>query len=279
MAMKIGYVIRNSGDHAIDAIKGLPQIAESLGYSTVWLTDHVIGLRHFQPVYEPEWAEIVTSMAYMAATTTSIRLGTGVLVIPYRDPVLTAKMIATIDRLSDGRVTLGIGAGWSKAEYGALGVMRHYPVRGAVTDESLDLMIRCWQGGEVDWKSASFELRAVNTDPVPVQRPHSPIWVGGQSPAALRRAARVGDAWHPTNIPAEEVATLASKLAALTDRPIPTTIRLNVKAEDLDRAAEILGAYAAIGCIEAAVQIVDSSYEVHTQRDLMGRLARRMSLT
>src|SRR5690606_5464730 len=125
---------------------------EDLGFSSVWLTDHVIGLRSFAPVYEPEWSEIFISLTHMAATTSTIRLGTGVLVVPYRDPVLTAKMVATVDQLSNGRVILGIGSGWSKGEYAALGRLDQFDTRGAVTDEALDIMVECWKGGEVTWQ-------------------------------------------------------------------------------------------------------------------------------
>ena len=95
--MNIGFVARNSGPEAVRAVRELPRMADDLGYSAVWLTDHVIGSKSFLPVYEPEWTEVLTSLSYMAATTTRCRLGVGVLVVPYRDPVFTAKVLSTID--------------------------------------------------------------------------------------------------------------------------------------------------------------------------------------
>lgn len=275
--MKVGYVLRNSGPVAVDAMRELPRIAEDLGFSTIWLTDHVIGIRAYSPVYEPEWTEIVTSLAYMAGTTTSIRLGTGVLVVPYRDPVLTAKMVSTIDQLSDGRVTLGIGSGWAKAEYGALGQLRHFDSRGAVTDETLDLMLHCWNAdGEFDWKGDKFEVRQIKFGPTTVQRPRVPIWVGGQSKPALRRAARIGDAWHPTNIPASEVAALGAELDELAGRAVQRTIRTGISLDDIDRIDEILAEYESAGCTEAALQIRDDDYSLEQQRRQLERLAKRL---
>ena len=277
--MKVGYVIRNSGTGAVRSVRNMPKIAEDLGFSTIWLTDHVIGVRAFAPVYEPEWAEIVVCLAHMAATTNTIRLGTGVLVIPYRDPVLTAKMLATIDNLSDGRVTLGIGTGWSKAEFAALGQLDNFDARGAVTDESLDVILRCWQGGEFDWAGAAFQFRNMTFEPMPLQLPHPPIWIGGQSGPALRRAARIGDAWHPTNIPAAEVARLGASLDELAGRAVPRTIRIGVDADSLDAVADLLAEYEAAGCIEAALQMRHDSYDYDLHVELMGQLAQRLQLS
>ncbi len=277
--MKVGYVTRNSGTDAVRSVRNMPKIAEDLGFSTVWLTDHVIGVRAFAPVYEAEWTEIVVCIAHMAATTTTIRLGTGVLVVPYRDAVLTAKMLATIDNLSDGRLTLGVGTGWSKAEFAALGQLDSFEARGAVTDESLDVMVRCWQGGEFDWAGTAFQFRAMTFEPTTVQTPHPPIWVGGQSGPALRRAARIGDAWHPTNIPAAEVARLGTTLDALAGRSVPRTIRLGVHADDLDSVADVLAEYEAAGCVEAAVQMRHDRYDYDLHLELMQRLAQRLQLS
>jgi probable F420-dependent oxidoreductase len=277
--VKVGYVIRNSGTDAVRSVRNMPKIAEDLGFSTVWLTDHVIGVRAFAPVYEAEWAEIVVCLAHMAATTTTIRLGTGVLVVPYRDPVLTAKMLATIDNLSDGRLTLGVGTGWSKAEFAALGQLDNFDPRGVVTDESIDVMLRCWQGGEFDWAGTAFQFRNMTFEPQPVQSPHPPIWIGGQSGPALRRAARIGDAWHPTNIPAAEVARLGTTLDQLAGRSVPRTIRLNVDADKFDSVADALAEYEAAGCVEAALQVRHDRYDYDLHVELMQQLAKTLQLS
>ncbi|HVW42023.1 MAG TPA: TIGR03619 family F420-dependent LLM class oxidoreductase [Amycolatopsis sp.] len=275
--MKVGYVIRNSGEAAITSVRSMPHIAEELGFAAVWLTDHVIGLRSFAPVYEPEWAEILASLSHMAATTSSIRLGTGVLVVPYRDPVLTAKMIATIDQLSEGRVILGIGTGWSKGEYAALGRLDHFDARGRVTDEALDVMVACWRGERLAWNGTAFNFRDITFAPTTVQRPHPAIWVGGQTGPAIRRAARIGDAWHPTNIPPAEVARLGDRLDASTDRRVPRTIRLGVPADEIDGVEDLLSQYEEAGCVEAAIQIRHSDYDYEVQLDLMRKLAKRVA--
>lgn len=275
-AIQVGFVVRNSGLDAARAVRTLPHVAETLGYSTVWVTDHIIGSRSFLPVYEPEWAEALTALAYIAATTTRIRLGIGVLVVPYRDPVYAAKVLATVDNLSDGRLTVGIGAGWSKAEFGALGVFRHFDRRGSVTDESVDLMMRCWEGGEFDWQGEHFPRRTMTFGPLPTQHPRPPIWVGGQSMPALRRAARVADTWHPTNIPPEEVGRLGAIVDGLAGRALPRAIRLSIHSDEIDSMPDRLAAYAAAGCVEAAIGLRDHGFEA--SRDNIERLARRAGL-
>jgi probable F420-dependent oxidoreductase len=273
--MKIGFVIRNSGLDAIKSLKDMPAIAEDLGFDSIWLTDHVIGARAYTPVYEPEWAEIVTGLAYLAARTSTVKLGTGVLVLPYRDPVLTAKMIATIDNLSGGRVILGVGAGWSKTEYAALGRFDRFDARGAVTDETIEVMRRCWEGGEFDWDGTAFKFRNVTFGPVPVQA-RLPIWVGGQSPPALRRTAAYGDAWHPTGISAAEMADLGAKLDERAGRPIPRTLRVSMSEEEVDAASDFLAPYEEAGCLEVAIAFRQEPYTYDVQLELMRKLAARL---
>jgi len=273
--MRYGFVIRNSGLDAVRSLKDLPEVVEDLGFDSLWLTDHVIGARHYAPVYEPEWAEIVTGLAYLAARTSRVRLGTGVLVLPYRDPVLTAKMVSTIDNLSDGRVILGVGAGWSKVEYAALGRFGFFDARGSVTDETIEVMRRCWEGGEFDWNGTHFTFRNMTFGPVPVQD-RLPIWVGGQSGPALRRAARYGDAWHPTGISADEMTTLGAKLDELAGRAVPRTLRINLTGEDVDRAADFFAPYEAAGCQEVAIAFRQEPYTYDVQLELLRKLAARL---
>jgi len=256
----------------------MPHIAEDLGFDSVWLTDHVVGLRSFAPVYETAWSEILVSLTHIAATTSTIRLGTGVLVVPYRDPVLTAKMVATIDQLSAGRVILGIGSGWSREEFSALGRFNLFDARGAVTDEALDVMVECWRGRESSWRGVNFAFEKVTVTPSPTQYPHPPIWVGGQSGPALRRAARIGDAWHPTNISPSEVARLGILLDERAERAVPRTIRIGIPAEELDRVSDLLEEYEAAGCVEAAVQVRSDSCEYEDQLVHLKTIARQLNL-
>jgi probable F420-dependent oxidoreductase len=135
-------------------------------------------------------------MAYVAAKTERIRLVAAVLVVPHRPAVLAAKMLATLDVLSGGRLVVGIGAGWLKTEFDAV-VTTPFPDRGAVTDEYIDAFRVLWTEASPKFDGRYTRFDGIVLEPKPVQRPHPPIWVGGEGPAALRRAARVGDAWYP----------------------------------------------------------------------------------
>ena len=135
-------------------------------------------------------------MAFVAGKTSRLRLVTSVTVVPHRPAVLQAKMLATIDVLSNGRLTFGIGAGWMKEEFQALGVPP-FPERGAVTDEYLDAFRELWTKDDPRFEGRHVKFADILFEPKPVQKPHPPIWVGGESGPALRRTARIGDAWYP----------------------------------------------------------------------------------
>ena len=123
-------------------------------------------------------------------------LGTSVLIMPYRNPIVTAKMVATLDQLSGGRAIAGVGAGWNEAEYDALGVPYHE--RGARTTEYLRLWQACWEPGPTTFHGRFFSFDQMHVSPKPLQQPHPPIWIGGSSHASLRRAARFAQVWQPT---------------------------------------------------------------------------------
>ncbi len=170
--------------------------AEELGFDALFVNDHVIvddGARSvpWRNVYDP-----LMSLAYAAALTSRVMLGTSVLIMPYRNPVVTAKMIATLDQLSNGRAIAGVGAGWNQAEYDALGVPYHE--RGARTNEYLRLWKACWEPGATTFHGKFFSFDDMHVNPKPVQQPHPPLWIGGSGKPSLRRAARFADVWQPT---------------------------------------------------------------------------------
>jgi probable F420-dependent oxidoreductase len=140
--------------------------------------------------------EQLLSMAYIAAKTTRIRLVAAVLVVPHRPAVLAAKMLATLDVLSGGRLVVGVGAGWLKAEFDAV-VTTPFAERGAVTDEYIDAFRVLWTARAPRFVGRYTNFEKIVFEPKPIQKPHPPIWVGGESGPALRRAARIGDAWYP----------------------------------------------------------------------------------
>ena len=255
--MRIDIVLSNDVPHALAEVKAAPEL-EQMGYDGLWLTDHVIGLKIFG-LYDSHWLEMLTTLGYMAAATSRIRLGTGVLVLPYRNPVLTAKMLSTLDTLSNGRVDFGVGTGWAEREFDALGAGAMMKDRGRVTDETLDLILRCWQGGTFDWKSEHFAFERIIFDPVPVQKPRIPIWIGArgvEANAPLRRAVKYADIWHPTNISVEDVRVGGAKLDEMAGRSIPRSIRKRLMpTETAEQMAEQLQAYQEVGCIAAVVDL------------------------
>jgi probable F420-dependent oxidoreductase len=168
-----------------DLICRFAQRAESLGYDDLWLTDSVLG---GQGVLEP-----VTLLTYAAALTQRIRLGVSVIILNYRNPVQLAKAIATLDQLSGGRVTVGVGLGGGTRMYPAFGVSEERPV--ARFTESLRVMRALWSEERVDRQSDFWRLENLAMEPKPLQQPRLPVWIGGHVPAALRRAVRLGDGW------------------------------------------------------------------------------------
>ena len=170
--------------------------AEDLGFDALFVNDHVIvddspRSEPWRNVYDP-----LMVLSYVAARTSGILLGTSVLIMPYRNPIVTAKMVATLDQMSGGRAIAGVGAGWSEAEYDALGVP--YRERGARTNEYLRLWQACWQPGPATFHGRFFSFDKMHVSPKPLQQPHPPIWIGGSGQASLRRAARFAEVWQPT---------------------------------------------------------------------------------
>jgi probable F420-dependent oxidoreductase len=198
-----------------DIIRGTAVRAEALGYDSVWVSDHVVtptaNVKNFgEAIFDP-----LVTLAVVAGATSRVRLGTTVLIVPYRNAVVTAKMVSSLDALSGGRVVLGVGAGWLPAESAVLGVP--FRERGAMTDEHLDAMRELWTSRAPSFAGKYTEFSDLVFEPKPVQKPHPPIWVGGHTAAALRRAVRVGAAWHPINRPPAELRAGRAELARLAE--------------------------------------------------------------
>jgi len=150
------------------------------------------------------------TLSYLAARTTRIRLGTSVLIMPYRNPIASAKQLATLDQLSGGRVIAGVGAGWSEVESEALGVP--FRERGARTTEYLRVWQACWGPDPVSFRGRLFSFADMRARPKPVQAPHPPIWIGGGSDGALRRTAEFAQVWQPMQMPLGELDARRSAL-------------------------------------------------------------------
>src|SRR5690349_10589499 len=207
--MQFGFNLPNSGSLAAPEI--MARIAlegEALGYDYLTVTDHIVLPDMEEPgyLYSESGAfystdsgyrhEMLTLAAWLAAATARIRLVLAVLVVPYRPAVLAAKQLATIDVLSGGRLTVGIGAGWLKAEFDAV-VATPFAERGAVTDEYVAAFRTLWTEKKPVINGKYVHYDGLLLEPKPTQQPHPPIWVGGESGPSLRRAARLGDAWYP----------------------------------------------------------------------------------
>src|SRR5262245_10330234 len=186
--------------------------AEALGFDSVWVTDHIIVPRTMDLIYRDNMLEPVTLLSHVAALVPRVKLGTSVLILPYRNPVLLAKMLATIDRLSGGRLIVGVGGGWMTEEFAALGAS--FPERGTFSDECLRVMRALWTQETVSFAGTYTTLQDMQVSPMPVQR-HVPVWIGGISARARRRAAEFGDGWHATALPADELAKAYQHLKEL----------------------------------------------------------------
>ncbi len=211
--MEFGFSLPGRGPLAQpDQVLTIAATAEKLRYASVFVTDHIVlpasTARSMYP-YSPtgrfpggsrqDYFEPLTMLAYLARATSKISLGTSVLVAPYGHPLLAAKMLATIDVLSRGRVILGAGVGWLREEFEAVGAPP-FDERGSVTDECLRLMRAAWTTDPVSFEGRHYKIHDIHALPKPAQRGGIPIWIGGHTRAALRRAATLGDAWHPIGL-------------------------------------------------------------------------------
>jgi len=197
--MKFGVNVPNYGeDAAPDTLGRWASRLEELGYHHLLVSDHVALTPEVQRLFAAPFYDPLTLLAWLAGTTRRIGLGTTVVILPYRHPLLLARQTANIDRLSGGRFIFGAAAGWAAGEFDALGVP--YRRRGAISDEYLAAIKACWADEVVSFDGEHVSFHQVHTGPRPLQRPGPPVWVGGHSPGALRRAVRFGDAWHPTSV-------------------------------------------------------------------------------
>lgn len=240
--MKFGLLIPNFGAAvAGETIAASARLAEELGFDSVWTTDHVL-----MPAEMPEpygnLIESLTALTIAATATSKVRLGTSIIVTPQREPVLLAKQLAGIDVISGGRVILGAGVGWLEQEFNYLGA--EYENRGRRFDEGLALMRALWRG-EGSFRGQFRTIENALFAPLPVAGDRLPVWIGGNSRLAIRRAASVADGWHPVGLTPSELATgLADLRDAANGRPVTASLRANIELLDEGESAK---GYAAPG--------------------------------
>ncbi|ORA26307.1 LLM class F420-dependent oxidoreductase [Mycobacterium aquaticum] len=271
--MKIGIHLPQWGQDATrDGVLAVAQAAEACGFDSVWVADHVVipvtsetkypymdGGTPFEP--NDGFLEAFTTLAIVAGATQRIRVGTSVLVMPMRDPVLTAKVTATLDVLSGGRLVLGIGTGWWREEFEALSAT--FEGRGSRMDEQIQLMRALWTGRSVEFHGTHYDVRPVFCRPAPTRAGGPPILVGGMSTAAMRRAAHLGDGWHAVGASPERIVAEREKLAKFAEQAgrsidqIPISVSTGV-SQDIKRTVARLQGLAEAG-VELAVMAVSSN--------------------
>ena len=205
--MRYGFYLPTRGATATaDALGTILTRAESYGFASVMIADHIVFPVTVKSRYPytvsgdfpggGDALETLAAMAFVAGHTKTLRIVSSVMIVPYRNPVFTAKALATIDVLSNGRVTLGAGVGWMREEFEALAAA-DFDRRGSVTDEYLKIFKLLWTQSPATFTGEFYQFSDLKCLPQPVQKPHPPIWIGGHSAPAIRRAARFGDGWHP----------------------------------------------------------------------------------
>jgi probable F420-dependent oxidoreductase len=205
--VRFGFYLPTRGRTAEPgAIEAMVAHGEALGFSSVVVADHLVFPVTIHSKYpytvsgafpgQGDALDQLSLMAFVAGKSRRLRLVSSVMILPHRNPVVTAKMLATIDVLSGGRVTVGVGVGWLREEFQALGAP-DFDRRGAVSDEYLRIFKTLWTQDPASFRGEFYRFEALRCLPHPTQKPHPPIWVGGHSKLALRRVARLGDGWHP----------------------------------------------------------------------------------
>jgi probable F420-dependent oxidoreductase len=263
--MRVGAKLPNSG--VLPLSLGVPRMAgelEASGFASLWVSDHVVMPRTVRSRYpyaddgiatwatDDPWYDSIVALAMAAAVTHAVELGTAVLVLPQRQPVVLAKQLASLDRLADGRVVLGVGSGWLAEEFAALATP--FESRGRRTDEWIDLLRACWNGRPPAFDGEHYQLPAdVVCEPTPARR--IPILVGGMAPPALRRARERGDGW--LAIQQAEALDVATHDAAADqlDGVARRVLRIVGSTGRADEIAAALPALAAAGITDVVVDV------------------------
>lgn len=250
--MRFGYYLPTRGPMGNpDDIAEIVTAGEALDFSTLVIADHIVFPTQMDSPYpytvdggfpgQGDSLEQLTLMSFVAGKTKTSRLVTSVMILPHRNPLVTAKMLATIDVLSKGRVTVGVGVGWMREEFEVLRAP-DFDKRGASSNEYLEIFKKCWTQDPVSHDGEFYSFKELRCVPHPVQKPHPPIWIGGHSRPALRRVAKYGDGWHPVGataaspLPPEEFQGLLDQLKGMMEAEGREfdTLTISLKAPSYD---------------------------------------------
>jgi probable F420-dependent oxidoreductase len=286
--MEFGLHLPHVGPLATrEGITAFAQLAEELGFDALWVSDHIVVPRSLDTPYpysrdgsfpvspDVPLMEPLATLLFAAAVTERVKLGTTVLVIPMRNPIVTAKQLATLDVLSNGRLILGVGAGWMKEEFQMLGVP--FERRGARTDEYIRLIKALWTEENPSFEGEFWQIKDVGFSPKPLQQPHPPIWTGGHSAPALRRAGRLSDGWHAVSVSPDilreqfqEVQRHAEE-AGRDPASLTLSVRPRVRLDDPAKTIELLRSYREVGVSHVVLEMFAPDME--RARSLMETLA------
>ncbi len=251
--MKIGVMLGPLEPGAwVEAVR----TADRLGFESVWMSEHLVvpaamagspfADQHPPFPVDTPFFDMFAYLGFLAGQTEQIHLGTQVYNIGLRHPFTTARAVTTLDVVSGGRCEFGIGASWLQSEWTAVGL--DFATRGRRVDESIDVCRRLWSERVVEHHGEFFDFGPVMFEPKPVQRPWPPLHIGGDGPAALRRAATVGDGWFPMNHPRDAIAPQARRLAQLRQAAgVPGTVEISVALGDPDVTIDGIRRYADAG--------------------------------
>ena len=252
--MQIGCHLPTQGPVATrEALTTFCQQAEQRGFASLWVSDHVVfptvgndnyPSGRFPHAPHTPYLEPVAVLAAAAMCTERARLGSSVFILGHRNPVVMAKMLTTIDTLSNGRLICGVGVGWWREEFAALGIP--FAQRGKRADEILHIFKALWTQDEPRFHGEFYQLQDVGFSPKPVQKPHPPLWIGGHSQSAYRRAVALGDGWHASSQTPEQLRAHLDHLRRAAEdaqRPFDSlelSLRLKLNEDEVDGSLQAL---------------------------------------
>ena len=286
--MEFGLHLPHVGPLATrEGITAFAQLVEKLGFDALWVSDHIVVPRSVDSRYpysrdgsfpvspDVSLMEPIATLLFAAAVTERVKLGTTVLVLPMRNPIVTAKQLASLDVLSNGRLILGVGTGWMGEEFQMLGVP--FKRRGARTNEYIRLLKALWTEENPSFEGEFWQIKNVGFNPKPLQQPHPPIWTGGHSAPALRRAGRLSDGWHAVGVSPDtlreqfqEVQRHAEE-AGRDPASLTLSVRPRVRMDDPAKTIELLRSYREVGVSHVVLEIF--APDMDRVRSLMDTLA------